>query len=709
MFGKKNKNNEANATQQSAASVAAPVKQTKAKKKKTGMATIFRESVLETVMTDFRDNTPFIHKENGEDKYVGILLDTHDIGGLDKKSKKVEAKGQLIECINSGRIKTVITEDLMDEECIVFVPEVFTLDAMDEFSLLTDAKYELCYVEPNGDIETLGVKITYRELTDILVRDGHIDDILGSETNEDDVADDEPDDLLSDDVTSTGSDDVDDLEDNDDVSGDDLSEDDDDVPLLEDEEDGFMPEDVGPSTYVPQYTQETPVAMDVQQDVGQPDMQMAPEQENEIPQEWTNEAIVRKFYSDDLGLEITTDPFDAQFLQGNSFVPFNEVRPSNWLNDALNEMSRQANDEMNRMHQENIFLMRERYFRLMSIYCDKIRKDLDINDVNTIYGQLKQQLDDDYAENLQTMGSQISAQKEELELAWKQRIQEVGMDAAREAQHKYRERYQPAHEKKIFEIESAVKANIDAEHRFGIHELNERRRSEASSLLDLGISETLDEISEMYTTALEAEKVRYHELAEHMRDFQNDYLQEDITRISVLQEELRQSEKADAVLAEQTAKIRALSNEYAAKRRELQDDIEQLRKENKARLEAMQQDCNKDVARANAENESLRQQYDKLLDKYNTLDEKKDKEYQARMNELKDELQAWSEKYDHVVDVHKSNNKIATFCVIAAVIAALAIGFIGGEFTNSKRNVKEQLQQIQQQQQVQQQSSDDAE
>ena len=283
------------------------------------------------------------------------------------------------------------------------------------------------------------------------------------------------------------------------------------------------------------------------------------------------------------------------------------------------------------------------------------------------------------------------------------------MDAAREAQHKYRERYQPAHEEKIFEIESAVKANIDAEHRFGIHELNERRRSEASSLLDLGISETLDEISEMYTTALEAEKVRYHELAEHMRDFQNDYLQEDITRISVLQEELRQSEKADAVLAEQTAKIRALSDEYAAKRRELQDDIEQLRKENKSRLEAMQQDCNKDIARANAENESLRQQYDKLLDKYNTLDEKKDKEYQARMNELKDELQAWSEKYDHVVDVHKSNNKIATFCVIAAVIAALAIGFIGGEFTNSKRNVKEQLQQIQQQQQVQQQSSDDAE
>lgn len=704
MFGRKNKNKEASATQQTAVSAATPVKQTKAKEKKNGMSTIFRESVLETVMTDFRDNEAFIHQENGEDKYVGIMLDTHDIGGLDKKSKKVEAKGQLIECINSGRIKTMITEELMKEECIVFIPEVLTLDAMNEFSLLTDTKYELCYVEPNGDVELLGTKVTYQEITDILVDDGHIDDILGSETSEDgDSADTVSDDLLDEvkpgETSNVESDFEDELSENvgdeDDI---DTLDDEDDVPLIDDDGNEILDEKESftTPTYVPQSVPEQNV-QDVGEMVEQADMSLEPEQENEIPQEWMQEAIVRKFYSDDLGLEITVDPFDAQFLQGNSFIPFDENRPSNWLNDALNEMARQANDEMNRMHSENIFLMRERYFRLMSIYCDGIRKDLDINDPNTLYGQLKQQLDEDHDANIQSMDSQISAQKEELENAWKQRLQEVGMDAAREAQHKYRERYQPAHEQKIYDIAAAVKANVDAEYKYGIHDLNERRREEASSLLDLGISETLDEISSMYMTALEAERVRYHELAENMHQFQTDYLQEDIARTNALQEDLRQSEKADAVLAEQTAKIRALTDEYAAKRRELQDDIEQLRKDNKARLEAMQNDCNKDIARVEADKESLSQRYDKLLEKYNNLDEKKDKEYQARMNELKDELEAWSEKYDHIVDVHKSNNKIATFCVIAAVIAAVAIGFIGGEFTNSKRNVTQQIQQLQQQ------------
>lgn len=704
MFGKKNKNNEAGATQQTVVSEAASVKQTKAKEKKNGMFTIFRESVLETVMTDFRDNEAFIHQENGEDKYVGIMLDTHDIGGLDKKSKKVEAKGQLIECINSGRIKTMITEELMNEECIVFVPEVLTLDAMDEFSLLTDAKYELCYVEPNGDIELLGIKVTYQEITDILVDDGHIDDILGKETSEKDdssdvIADDLLDDVVSDEKQDVESDFEDELSENVDDDDDIQDLDDyDDVPLIDDDGNEILSEEesfVLP-TYVPQSVSEQNIS-DSEEVVSPTDMTSEPEPENEIPQEWIQEAIVRKFYSDDLGLEITVDPFDAQFLQGNSFVPFDENRPSNWLNDSLNEMARQANDEMNRMHSENIFLMRERYFRLMSIYCDGIRKDLDINDPNTLYGQLKQQLDEDHDANIQSMDSQISAQKEELENAWKQRLQEVGMDAAREAQHKYRERYQSAHEQKIYDIAAAVKANVDAEYKYGIHDLNERRREEASSLLDLGISETLDEISSMYMTVLETERVRYHELAENMHQFQMDYLQEDIARTNALQEELRQSEKADMVLAEQTAKIHALTDEYAAKRRELQDDIEQLRNENKAKLEAMRNDCNNDIARIEADKESLSQMYDKLLEKYNNLDEKKDKEYQARMGELRDELEAWSEKYDHIVDVHKNNNKIATFCVIAAVIAALAIGFIGGEFTNSKRDVNQQIQQIQQQ------------
>ena len=710
MFSKK-KNKDVDAT--STAAVETPAAPVKVKKKKGGMSSIFKESVMETVMTDFKENDQFIHKENGEDKYVGIMLDTKDIGGLDKKSKKVEAKGQLIECINSGRIKAVITQDLMDEECIVFIPEAFTLNAMDEFSLLTDAKYELCYVYPDGDVECLGKKVTYSEITDILTADGgHIDDILGSDNDVPDV-DSEPDALLDDNTSAESEakseekiDDWDDIEDDveDDVEDDLEAADEDDIPNIDDDGHEISAqedeqEDVS-NTYVPPVPNvpEQPVQQNV--DTGNPNLQpeeTAPETENEIPQEWSEQTIVRKFYSDALGLEISIDPFDAQFMDRNAFVPFEENRPSSWLNDNLNEMSRVANDEMNRLHQNNLFLMRERYFRLISMHCDKIRKDLDINDPTTLYGQMKNQLDEEYQINLQSMDGQIQAQKDELDAAWKQRLQEVGMDAAREAQHKYRERYQPAHEQKVYDIADAVKANIEAEYNYSIRDLNERRRTEASALLDLGISEVLDEISEMYTECMEAERVRCRELTENMKEFQADYVRDDNNRTAALAEELRQTEKADAVLAEQTQKIRSLSEEYAAKRRESEADIKRLREENQARLADMKADCEKDISRVKADKEALNKEYHHLLDKYNELDKVKDDEYKARMNEYKDELEAWSAKYDDIVDLHKRNNRIATFLAIAAVIAAISIGFIGGEFANSKRNVNQQLHAIQQQ------------
>ena len=706
MFGKK-KNKDVDATP--TAAVETPAAPVKVKKKKGGMSTIFKESVMETVMTDFKENDKFIHKENGEDRYVGIMLDTKTIGGLDKKSKKVEAKGQLIECINSGRIKTVITQDLMDEECIVFIPEVFTLGAMDEFSLLTDAKYELCYVYPNGEIECLGKNVTYTEVTDILTDDdGHINDILGDEDDVPDV-DTTPDALLDDDAPAKEetSDDWDDsdIPDDDDDADLELDDDEDDIPVIDDDGHEISEEDEEPvsaskGAYVPpvQNVQEQPV-QGAPQDMGgvAPQMEEAPETENEIPQEWSEQTIIRKFYSDALGLEISVDPFDAQFMDRNSFLPFEEGRPSSWLNDNLNEMSRTANDEMNRLHQENLFLMRERYFRLISMHCDKIRKDLDINDPTTLYGQMKNQLDEEYQINLQSMDGQIQAQKDELEVAWKQRLQEIGMDAAREAQHKYRERYQSAHEQKIYDIADAVKANVEAEHNYSLHDLNERRRAEASALLDLGISEVLDEISEMYTECLESERVRCRELTENMKEFQADYVRDDNARTAALAEELRQSDKADVVLAEQTQKIRSLSEEYAAKRRESEADIKRLREENQARLADMKADCEKDINRAKADKEALNAEYHRLLDKYNELDKTKDDEYKARMNEYKDELAAWSTKYDDIVDLHKRNNRIATFLAIAAVIASIAIGFIGGEFANSKRNVNQQLQTIQQQ------------
>lgn len=700
-FGKKKKNKNADVPQVTTESTQA--ESMPKRKKRSPMASIFNESVLETVLEDFRSNENFIQTVNGETRYIGLVLDTKDIGGLDKKSRKNEAKGSIIECINSGRIKTFITSELMEIDSLVIIPEPITLAAMDEFSDLTDAPYELCAVDDSGNIDLLGVKTTYGAISELVADDGHIDSLLpvddGSlsdeEMEDDSFLDEDSDNVVND---SSSDDDIDD----------DIDEE---IPDIENDDSAYQrPVDDAPvddydnagydDSGVAYATEDVPVQNDVADAQDFDDGSVDPyavamadepvtESEDTIPAEWADAAVVRKFYSEDLGLEVTPEPFNAQFMMDNPYVPFDESRPDGWINNQLNEMARNANLEMTKLHNDNLWVMRERYFRLMAMQCERIRDDLDIHDPTTQYGGLYASLMRGRDDMLHKIEGDIVTRKTAMEKAWHQKLQEVGMDAARAAQAAYKSKYLRQHEQEIFSIEKNIKAEIEEGFNEDVHEMNERRRQEASALLDLGITEVLSEISDMYVSALSDERVRYQELQEEMRAFVNDNREADIARTRTLAAELRQKDKADQVLAEQTAKIRSLTNEFTQKKRDLQSDIERMRAENQARLDETRADGEAAVARVRAEKEELQNRFDDLLLQYRTLDDKKSQEYESRLEEARSEVASWESRTQHLMDVHKKNNIVSTFLLIAALIAALAIGFIGGEYIRIGSSVKQ--------------------
>lgn len=712
-FGKKKK-----ANADASPAVETPVQEAPSKKRRRSpMASIFHESVFETVLDDLRNNEQFIQTVDGVKRYIGIVLDTKDIGGLDKKSRKNEAKGSIIECINSGRIKTYITPELMDLDSLVIIPEPMTLAAMDEFSDLTDAPYEFCAIDDSGNIELLGIRTTYGAVSDLVGNDGHINSLLpvGDEDDEEDEVEDDESDLVDDnsasdldeDSGSTGSlfDDEDEIPDIEGNEDDDLVPDDsgnvppedmaNDVPDMGAVDDtgsiggvdpnmGYNPPPVADGTGVPA---EDPYAAAMED-------QPVDDVEEVIPEEFSDMAVTRKFYSEDLGLEITPEPFNAQFMADNPFVPFNENRPDGWINNQLNEMAREANVEMARLHNANLWVMRERYFHLLAMHCERIRDDLDIHDPSTQYGQLYADMVNEKDDRLRNVDRDVSNKKSELERAWHMKLQEVGVDAARAAQSQFKSRYGKQHDMEVYQIERQVKASIEDDFHDALHDMHERRRTEASQLLDLGITEVLSEISDMYVSALTDERVRYQELQEGMRAFINDNRQADIQRTNALSAELRQREKADQVLAEQTSKIRALTAEYNQKKRDLQNDIQNLRAENQNRIDALKRDHEDDLARVNAERDNAEQRFKDLLKNYQNLDEQKKHEYEARLNEMRNEVSSWESKYNNLMAMHRHNDTVSIFFVIAIFIAAIAIGFIGGSYIRIGNSMKQEQQRI---------------
>lgn len=693
------------------------------KKKKSPMYQIFRESVWETVREDFQKNDAFIHTEkDGSFKYVGIVLDVESIGGLDKRSRKNESKGSMIQVINSGKIKTYITCDLMDENCLMFIPEVITLSEMDNYTLLGEAKYELGFVDMAGNIELLGIYATYKEIVNLFETDAHVDVLLKGLEDESDVVDKIPEvsldeDLLCEepkgeagtsgsDVMETKTEPVSDVSSVSDIvkkTDTPVVSDDDDIEPLDDELEEFNEGSnaSGGGSDVTPVASSTPVSNTNAYDqlaVGNYEASMSdesePEAEDTIPSEWVTDTVTRRFYSNDLGLEVSTEPFDSMFLHENLFAPFDDRRPDGWINDQLNEIAREANSDMSRLHQHNLFIMRERYFKLMATQCDRIQKDLDVSNESTQYGQMLLQLRMSLDDARSDIGILVDKKKTEMEQRWRTKLQEVGMDAAREAQRQYRDRYGKQHDLEIYGIEDAVKASIEADFNDSVHDLYDRRRSEAATMLDMCITEVLDEISNMYIACMEDEQALYRDWQDQMHRFIEDNRQADIARMNVLAEDLRQKERADQVLADQTAKIRTMVQDHNNKRKELMDEIEKLRADNQATIISLKQESSAELEKVRAEKSELEAKFNDLLDKYSNLDAMKDKEYEERMEELRDEVFSWEDKCDHLASVHKRNSLNSVFFVVSAVIAALFIGFVGGEFVSLSRQTKSEYRSI---------------
>ena len=61
--------------------------------------------------------------------------------------------------------------------------------------------------------------------------------------------------------------------------------------------------------------------------------------------------------------------------------------------------------------------------------------------------------------------------------------------------------------------------------------------------------------------------------------------------------------------------------------------------------------------------------------------ERKDREYESRINELKQENKIWIGQYDTLDASYKRQHTIATILVVAIAIIALAVGFIVGMYS----------------------------
>lgn len=669
------------------------MKVTNQKKRNETMASVLSESVVEALIEEFSQNDLFVGTYENSKAYIGLFFNTDDIGGLSKKTNKDEAKGAFVEQIKSGRIKALITPKLLDDNSMVIVPDAITIEAMSEFSMLSDVDFKVCYVTPDCKII----------LTDKTAKISDCEYILQSDVKAEDVffKNDEPavpelpvTDNTQQEQNDDGRDIVshsEDLPDNSDafegdeildpvstdISDEELTDESvDDMDVDTDEQSDFNDDDYNPDDFISNVDE--PDENDIIDDESGTD-------EDTISDEAVEATVIRKFYSSELGLEINADPFDLQFTGIDTYVPFAENRGEGWLNEYLSNMSKDANTEMQRMHKSNMASLRKTYLSLLSLYCEDVQKQLDINDESTRYGQINNGLKAQRIDAKKNVDKEVIKRKQALEMAWNEKLKQVGEDAAHMAERQYRERFGEAHDAEMYRIESTLNQEIEDSYQDAVRMMNTDRQNEARKLLDYGINSVLKEVTNMYDTMVNEEQIRYKELQQGMLDFIDSNRKDEVARIETLKAEQERNSKVQQVMQEYNERINTMKAEFDANRSVLKGELDNIQRDNATRLKQNQQDYESRLQDAKAQNESLQKRLDDLLNRYSDIDKIKDMEYSTRINQLTNERDSWRDKCNHDADIHKKSNITAVFLTIISVIAAIAIGFIAGYAISSSK------------------------
>ena len=702
--------------------------------KKNELVKVLDESVWESVHEELKNNTQFVITEDGDTRYVAFLFDTTQCGGLaGKDARKDESKGSIIEAIRTGAIKTYIRTEMLMDDVFIIIPDLDTIDAMDEFGILADGEYVLCTISEDGtDIKTVTddndeeVVVDFDRIRSMIQNQADVhtlfpgggdmtDAILGmspSKNTTKSVQEDDIDDLPSDDLDDLDDEDVETLPEDDDLS-DDISDD-----------------DMDYSTPVPQPVQSQPVPTPAPTPASQPvypqpqamDMSDAEEIDTsdeaddggydefeDITEEVVEEYVTRTFYSDDLGLEVSTKPFDMQFLHGNSYVPFNEDRGPGLLNEYISHLAKDANTRMQRMHNENLFRMRERYMRLIQEQCVNIAQALDISKDDTQYGMIRFGIERNKQDNLENAGSAVEQKTKQLNESWNRKLDQVAAEAAAAAKAQYEDRYGRSHESDIQNLLSREKDEIERDYQASLRRLNEDRRAEASKLLDIAVNETLKEMADLYLKVLHDEQREQARLQREITKFIDDNRKDEKARIETLAEERRQTKKAEEVRREYATKIKAMSAEFDMKKTVLQADVDRMRQEHDIEIKKIETEWTKKINEEKSHSEELQKKLDELLDKYADMDANKALEYKKKLEDLQNEKDTWKRHTDDIIAAHKksdnNNFRMSIIVIIAAVIAAIGIGFMCGSIVNIRKTSEIERSNITQNYQLEQQDN----
>lgn len=677
----------------------------KPKKPAEYLSTVVSESTSQGAIDVLKNNPNYALPD--DQSWIMLGLDVDSIGGLGKKHANNEAKGSIIELIESDQIQTVVTGEMLDEEFLGIIPNETTLDRMSEYSLLTEAGYSWVRVAQGSDSSSLQVdpvdpdsfgKVDYRTALNIAKGSvslaNEIPSVWAEYGGEDDVDGDE--DAVEQEVSdpSEESENADAAEDQDveaqpesESPPQELDLSDEDAPDL-----GGEPQDIdyeamasGDEPDDSLMDEETdssqPVAFDANPDAEEQVYEPDPYQEyveanrdREVTEDEVRDTIARRFLSGELNLEVDTAEFEAVFNTSAPTITIDlDEQPTDWLGGKLRTMADAANAELRRLHADNINAMRESFVGAMSIHSEETMKYVSMEG-DTKYAQLKGEIDLQQAKAESEMEKQRSARIQEITKEFNDAAEEAAMAAATQARHRFNQRHEAANQRRRDEVQKEIAAENQEAHAQRMSDLLTMRSSAASSFMSIGATRILSSLADQHEANRAAEQELMREWNAKILEFLDENRKNDIARADTLAEQLERDNSIEALRSEHVAEIERMRVDQQVALEKAQSDLEKVQQATNAELDRREVDHRHALEVEQAKIRASEERAESLADQLAQLEPTIREQFQDQVEALKAQNMSFQDNASHVNEMQTKNNLMTMLLIVAVGLMGIVAG-----------------------------------
>jgi len=644
------------------------------------LSSVVRETTTPAVIELLRANRPFAFPSGTA--WAALLLSTEEIGGLSKRHNRDEAKGSIIELIESDQISVVATAEMLEAEVLGIIPDPNTLDRMSEFSLLTGASYGwvVFWQDETGELvaEITG-KTTFDVAERVSAEQVTLQDVIDAKTWAENgggrrlLVDPVQDELN---IETTQMPIAADPESEHTVAGYDAAtttvvDDDYEEPELSFDGEGFdESESEGPGPDFDQDYTEVVETYDEALDDEEGDESEGLEAAVTVAEPAVRGTIVRRFLTDGVEMDVDLEQFHTTFSIGAPSVQIETPAADGWLGEQVTQLSRQANAGLVQLHEQELQSL---YVDLMSRHIEQVSSE-----VAGLFKPLDAAAKAAHEARKAAADEQVIDLQKTLQKAFDDQAQGEADRAAQDAAARFRSRNKNRHERDLLEARVTVERANEAAWEHDQQQLLSARQQAAKQRLEIGRTRVNDLIRAEQTAHLAAEQQLMETWNAEILRIVDTHRKDDIARIAVLAEQQSRQDAVAILQAEQAQALNTLQAQHDDRVARMEENLSRSRQEAVDQMAVRDAEWKHSLEMEKAKTAAEAARSKDLAEQINQMDVSFRQRYDARVLELEADKRSYANELERASVIQSRSNRILTVLVVVLSLSTLVAGFILG-------------------------------